>query len=172
MCELSSFEDFPNVYLICATNCPWDIDPAFLRRFQRRIYIPIPNRSERFELLQLLTKEARLDIAPHLWGPLLNKTEGYSGSDMANLLRNGSNIPIEELYGTTLWVLDVNNKYKPASSFHNYENVIRCELRDLPPNSIEVRPVQISDLMTSADVVTRTVSDEDIRKYEAFYNQR
>ena len=33
-----------SLFLLCATNCPWELDPAFLRRFQKRIYIPLPNR--------------------------------------------------------------------------------------------------------------------------------
>ena len=32
-------------FLLAATNCPWDLDPAFLRRFQRRVYVPLPDRS-------------------------------------------------------------------------------------------------------------------------------
>lgn len=33
------------IFLLCATNCPWELDPAFLRRFQKRIFIPLPGKS-------------------------------------------------------------------------------------------------------------------------------
>ena len=38
----SSLSD--KIFLLCATNCPWELDSAFLRRFQKRIYIPLPNK--------------------------------------------------------------------------------------------------------------------------------
>lgn len=34
--------------ILAATNCPWDMDPAFLRRFQRRVYVGLPNRLDFF----------------------------------------------------------------------------------------------------------------------------
>ena len=34
-----------NMFLLCATNCPWELDPAFLRRFQKKILISLPARS-------------------------------------------------------------------------------------------------------------------------------
>ena len=33
-----------NTFLLCTTNCPWELDPAFLRRFQKRIFLPLPCR--------------------------------------------------------------------------------------------------------------------------------
>ena len=32
------------MFLLCATNCPWELDGAFIRRFQKRIYVPLPPR--------------------------------------------------------------------------------------------------------------------------------
>lgn len=32
------------MFLLCATNCPWELDGAFIRRFQKRIYVPLPSR--------------------------------------------------------------------------------------------------------------------------------
>jgi len=34
-----------SIFLLCATNCPWELDSAFLRRFQKRVYVPLPDRS-------------------------------------------------------------------------------------------------------------------------------
>ena len=31
------------IFLLCATNCPWELDTAFIRRFQKRIHIPLPD---------------------------------------------------------------------------------------------------------------------------------
>ena len=32
------------LFLLCATNRPWELDTAFLRRFQKRVYVPLPDR--------------------------------------------------------------------------------------------------------------------------------
>uniref|UniRef100_A0A914VFU5 ATPase AAA-type core domain-containing protein n=1 Tax=Plectus sambesii TaxID=2011161 RepID=A0A914VFU5_9BILA len=40
--------------LICATNCPWELDAAFLRRFEKRIFVGLPNKHDRIQLLRRL----------------------------------------------------------------------------------------------------------------------
>ena len=40
-----------------ATNLPWELDPAIRRRFERRIYIPLPDLESRYYLIKILLKD-------------------------------------------------------------------------------------------------------------------
>lgn len=42
--------------VLAATNFPWDIDEALRRRLEKRIYIPLPEKDERLELLNINLK--------------------------------------------------------------------------------------------------------------------
>jgi katanin p60 ATPase-containing subunit A1 len=44
------------VVVLAATNFPWDIDEALRRRLEKRIYIPLPEKEERLELLNINLK--------------------------------------------------------------------------------------------------------------------
>jgi SpoVK/Ycf46/Vps4 family AAA+-type ATPase len=44
------------VVVLAATNFPWDIDEALRRRLEKRIYIPLPEKDERLELLNINLK--------------------------------------------------------------------------------------------------------------------
>jgi len=77
---------YSHVYVIGATNKPWDLDQAFIRRFQKRIYVPLPHAEARREMLQIYTKDLRLagDVDT---SALVEKTEGYSGSDFHDIFQ-------------------------------------------------------------------------------------
>ncbi|KAG8233095.1 hypothetical protein J437_LFUL013286 [Ladona fulva] len=100
-------DDNDNVILLGATNCPWDLDTAFMRRFQRRIYIPLPDREARREIIKMHSmddKENNCDIfSESEWSELLNATVGYSGSDLANLSTSALLEPIRDLEEATSW---------------------------------------------------------------------
>lgn len=44
------------VLVLGATNLPWELDPAIRRRFERRIYIPLPDFESRFYMFKMLLK--------------------------------------------------------------------------------------------------------------------
>jgi SpoVK/Ycf46/Vps4 family AAA+-type ATPase len=76
-----------HVYVIGATNKPWSLDQPFLRRFQKRIYVPLPDKATRKGMLhlycgKLLNLSRQIDFAE-----LATITEGYSGSDLRDLVQ-------------------------------------------------------------------------------------
>lgn len=75
------------VYVIGATNKPWDLDEPFLRRFQKRVYIPLPDVTTRFNILQLYSKHlVQLDSTVNLLA-IARLTSGYSGSDLFDIIQ-------------------------------------------------------------------------------------
>jgi len=82
--ELDGLEELRDVTVIAATNRPDIIDPALLRpgRFDRLIYIPPPDKEARKEIFRIHTRKKPLADDVNL-DELAEKTEGYTGADIA-----------------------------------------------------------------------------------------
>nr|XP_036579321.1 spastin [Colletotrichum truncatum]KAF6786868.1 spastin [Colletotrichum truncatum] len=70
-------------FVLLATNRPFDLDPAVLRRAPVQIHLDIPTKEERTGILDLLLRDEKLqDIS---LGVIANLTQNYTGSDLKNL---------------------------------------------------------------------------------------
>lgn len=85
------------LFIIAATNKPWRLDEAFIRRFQKRIYIALPTKETRLELLRMYTKSLRLDPSVSL-EKLAEMLEGYSSSDIVEIVMAAHLRTIRELF--------------------------------------------------------------------------
>ncbi len=76
-----------HVYVIGATNKPWDLDWAFIRRFQKRILVPLPDHHTRLMMLKLYTGNLQIenDVDLH---ELARLSEGFSGSDIRDVCQS------------------------------------------------------------------------------------
>lgn len=70
--------------VVVATNRPWDLDEAFLRRLPQKFYVGLPDRDSRAAILRLFLKEGDLDPAVDVEG-IADVTKGFSGSDLRSL---------------------------------------------------------------------------------------
>ncbi|MHA1237745.1 MAG: AAA family ATPase [Candidatus Odinarchaeia archaeon] len=124
------------IVVIGATNRPWDLDPAFRRRFEKRIYIPLPDFEARKEVFRLHLRDIELDETVD-FAKLAELTEGYSSSDIAMVCREAAMIPIRELDMQGL-------------------------LNEL---DVKVRPINMEDLLISIRKIKPAVSAEEINRY-------
>lgn len=53
------------VLVLAATNLPQELDPAAMRRFSYRIYIPLPDADARYKVLEKLLKGVRHNLTPN-----------------------------------------------------------------------------------------------------------
>lgn len=90
------------VLLVGATNMPWELDQAALRRLPKRLYVPLPGRCARMALLQRQLQMhsektgLRGEISEAEMGLVADRTAGFSGSDLQSLLQEAAMGPVRE----------------------------------------------------------------------------
>jgi len=86
-----------HMYVIGATNKPWALDWPFIRRFQKRILVPLPDHSARLGMFKLYSTQLKLasDIDTHR---LARFSEGFSGSDLRDVCQSAHLKVIGELF--------------------------------------------------------------------------
>ena len=89
--EMDGFKENKGVIVVGATNRVDILDPALLRpgRFDRQITIGLPDRRGRINILKVHAKNKPFDENVSL-GQLANRTPGFSGADLANLLNEAA----------------------------------------------------------------------------------
>jgi transitional endoplasmic reticulum ATPase len=97
LAEMDGIVPLNKVVVIAATNRPDILDPALLRpgRFDRLIYVPPPDKGARVEILKVHTRSVPLaeDVSLE---EIAEKTEGYTGADLAALVREATLRAIRE----------------------------------------------------------------------------
>ncbi|XP_038701334.1 uncharacterized protein LOC119998167 isoform X2 [Tripterygium wilfordii] len=89
-------KDSERILILGATNRPFDLDDAVVRRLPRRIYVDLPDAENRMKILKVLLAQENLDTE-FQYEKLANATEGYSGSDLKNLCIAAAYRPVQEL---------------------------------------------------------------------------
>ncbi|HZN61443.1 MAG TPA: ATP-binding protein [Planctomycetota bacterium] len=84
------------VLTIAATNRPWDLDPAVLSRFEKKILIPLPDPATRERILRIhLEKKGYRTTVP--FTELAELTAGYSGREIERFCKEVTTSMIEEM---------------------------------------------------------------------------
>ena len=90
-----------HAYVVGATNKPWALDWPFIRRFQKRIIVPLPDHEARLGMLKLYT--THLKLAPNVdLDEFARLSEGFSGSDIRDICQSAHLKVIGELFESGL----------------------------------------------------------------------
>ncbi|XP_034452990.1 transitional endoplasmic reticulum ATPase isoform X2 [Hippoglossus hippoglossus] len=152
--EMDGMSDKKNVFIIGATNRPDIIDSAILRpgRLDQLIYIPLPDKPSRSAILNANLRKS--PIARDVDLALLSDiTDGFSGADLTEICQRACKLAIREA---------IEAEIKAERQRQNRPGIPMDEDFDPVP---EIRKDHFEEAMRFA---RRSVSDNDIRKYEMF----
>lgn len=89
-------DDRARIMVLAATNRPWELDEAILRRLPRHFEIPLPDSATRTSILKVILRDEivddRIDLAE-----IARRCEGYSGSDIMDLCKQAAYYPLRDL---------------------------------------------------------------------------
>ncbi|TMX05916.1 hypothetical protein EJD97_000050 [Solanum chilense] len=147
---LIEMEGFDNVseqiLLIGATNRPQELDEAARRRLTKRLYVPLPSSEARAWIAKsLLEKDGLFKLSDDDIVSICKFTEGYSGSDMKNLVKDASMGPLREALR------------------HGIE-ITKLKKEDM-------RPVTLQDFESALQEVRPSVSLNELGAYEDWNKQ-
>ncbi|CAH0491760.1 unnamed protein product [Peronospora farinosa] len=161
------------VLVLGATNVPWELDPAMRRRFEKRIYIPLPEVNARKVMLGIHLGDTPNELSDANFTAIAEKTEGCSGSDISVLVRDALMEPLRKCQQAQFFA-PCNDKARPT---RNGLFLTPCE--DDPPCAychmkLSSCPTKCSDCkvpcrrcgalrMRLYDLPERGFSDENLR---------
>ena len=135
------------VTVVGATNRPWDLDDALRRRFEKRIYIPLPNVDGRRQLFELNLKKVAVDSNLD-YDKLIKATDGYSGADISNVCREAALMPLRKALKA--------NKGREIEDLVDDRNF---------RNEIE-KAIGMEDLNAAIENISKSVSKKDLETYD------
>jgi SpoVK/Ycf46/Vps4 family AAA+-type ATPase len=131
------------ILVMGATNRPYDLDDAILRRFIKRIYIPLPDVEARLALIRNALGQYGTSMTPDDLSRVAQMTQGFSGSDLKALCQEAAMVAIREIGSEQLLSVGVD----------------------------QVRPIHAQDFEASIRKVRPSVSLSGIQNLENWNSQ-
>ncbi|KAJ1665085.1 AAA ATPase cdc48 [Coemansia sp. RSA 1813] len=157
--EMDGMNAKKNVFVIGATNRPDQIDGALLRpgRLDQLIYIPLPDSESRLSILNATLRKS--PVAPSVDLKFIaEKTHGFSGADLTEICQRACKLAIREnIEADIRRVRERDETGGEDTAMQDDDDEV-----DLVP---EITVAHFEEAMRFA---RRSVSDNDIRRYEMF----
>lgn len=163
--------DQTGVTVIGATNIPWSLDDAIRRRFQQRIYIPLPDKSARTSLVHHTLSRMTHCLTSRDIDDLVNKTELWSGSDLTVLFNALSFRVLNEATQATHFKLTDTDHYQACMS-PDEVGAIPMTAQDIKPSTLlQLRPINTTHIQQELEKMKPSVSAQDLHAYEEWTRQ-
>jgi len=169
--------DNDGILVLGATNIPWVLDAAIRRRFEKRIYIPLPEANARAHVFKINMGGTKTTINDSQYQELGQMTDGYSGADISLVVRDALMQPVRRVQTATHFK-QTDGKDPKDPEKYRYDLWTPCGPGE--PGAVEKTwmevdgdtllepPVDFKMMLKSLQNQKKTVNDEDLTKLFKF----
>lgn len=126
------------ITVIGATNLPWELDFALRSRFEKKIHVPLPDKTARKNIFQIHMED--IEVSSEIdYDELADLSEGYSGRDISVVCREAAMEPIRDL--------------QHSGQMDEEEEIL------------DIRPVSREDFLQAIENIRPATSPEDVKRY-------
>lgn len=161
-------KDSSGVLVLGATNVPWELDAAIRRRFERRVYIPLPDRNARRRLFELtIGKTPHMLLAKDM-DTLADESDGYSGADIGVIVRDALFQPVRKCSAATHFkkvYKDGVEYLSPCSPTDRDTSRTEIDLMSVPSDRLLPPDVGMDDFAMALENTKPSVGTTDLDRY-------
>ncbi|PAA56464.1 hypothetical protein BOX15_Mlig006415g1 [Macrostomum lignano] len=165
------------VLVLAATNIPWVLDSAIRRRFEKRIYIPLPEAPARSYMFKLHIGNTPHHLTERDFQDLANRTVGYSGADISIVVRDALMMPVRKVQNATHFKrVSGPSRKDPGVIVHDLltpcspgePGAIEMSWTDIEGDKLLEPMMTMQDVLLSLSRTKPTVNDEDLKQLKKF----
>jgi vacuolar protein-sorting-associated protein 4 len=173
------------ILVLGATNIPWELDAAIRRRFEKRVYIPLPEAEARTSMVRLNLGDTPNDLRDKDFDKIGQITVGASGSDIKVLVKEALMQPLRRCQQAKQFLIDKEGFYHPAEKYPNCSScppklssdapgkdygckkcgAVRMTLWEVPGDKLKAPMVKRIDFEHVMRNSVSTVSDEELKRF-------
>ncbi|KAJ6692975.1 AAA-TYPE ATPASE FAMILY PROTEIN [Salix purpurea] len=158
------------VLVLAATNTPYALDQAIRRRFDKRIYIPLPDLKARQHIFKVHLGDTPHNLTESDFESLARRTEGFSGSDISVCVKDVLFEPVRKTQDAMFFIHASNDMWIPCGPKH--PGAVQISMQDLAAQGLAEKILPPPIMKTDFDKVLArqkpTVSKTDLDVHERF----
>ncbi|CAL9088777.1 unnamed protein product [Musa textilis] len=158
------------VLVLAATNTPYALDQAIRRRFDKRIYIPLPDLKARQHMFKVHLGDTPHNLNEKDFEYLAHRTEGFSGSDISVCVKDVLFEPVRKAQDAMFFYKTSDGMWMPCGP--KQPGAVQTTLQELAAKGLGAKilppPITRNDFEKVLARQRPTVSKADLEVHERF----
>ncbi|AQK90228.1 Vacuolar sorting protein 4b [Zea mays] len=158
------------VLVLAATNTPYALDQAVRRRFDKRIYIPLPDTKARQHMFKVHLGDTPHSLTESDFESLARRTDGFSGSDVAVCVKDVLFEPVRKTQDAMFFFKADGDMWMPCGP--KQPGSVQTTMQELASKGLAAKilppPISRTDFEKVLSRQRPTVSKKDLEVHERF----